>query len=129
MKELDDYLRRVAPPSVERFLPKDDDELNDALCVGRFDRVVFADLADLMEAVWKGEAQLERWAAAGVRIEVACPPTQEPDAWRNVIDATYDSLCRWRKRERRRQSIAAAILSAIALIAMGVLFFLIPPPR
>jgi hypothetical protein len=126
---LDAYLARTGSAGAERFLPKDDDDLNHALCERRFDRVVFADLDALLEAIWKGEAELDRWNEAGIQIDLVCPPTRDEDAWRPFASITYDSLVRWRKAQRRRQIVAGTILSAIALAAMAVLFCLIPPAR
>jgi hypothetical protein len=126
---LDAFLDGLGVTQIERFQPKDDDELNGALCEGRYDHVVFADLDGLFEAVWKGQASLERWRDAGVKIEVACPPTPDEAAWRAVVEATYESLFRWRQSERRRQTVAACVLTALALAALAVLFFLVPVPR
>ena len=113
---------------VVRFAHKDTADLNDALCAGGFERVVFARLDDLLTVIWNGDAELHRWESAGVRIEVAAPPAADPDGWRAVLDETYDSYARWQRNHKRNQICAACILSLLALAALAVLFLLIPRP-
>ena len=119
---LDAYLRAHEGWQTTTFAPKDDDELNIALAEGQFETVLFASLPNLLECVWKGHAEPDRWASAGVRIELATPP-DSAETWRTHFQAVYASLAEWRRQERRRQIIAACILSATALIAVGVFLF------
>ncbi len=123
------YLTENASIGFERFLPKDDDELNAALCAGKYERAVFGDLDALMSAVWKGQAEWDRWKAAGVQIELIQPPVEAPTAWPAVVEAVYRSLAGWRARQRRRQIIAGFILSVLAIAAVAALFWSVPPPR
>lgn len=109
------------------FLPKDDDDLADALAEKRFDCVVFADYDALLAMIWKGDADLEHWHALGICIELAVAPEGKPGDWQPITRQVSASLRRWRKRHRRRQVIAALILSMIALLAVATLLTLIPP--
>lgn len=128
-RALADRLLRQGLSGAVRFASKDDDELDAQLCAGRFDRVVFPDLDALLEAVWNHHAHLDRWAAAGVRIDLAVPPGGEASDWRALIGSVYESLARHRRRLRRRQIAAALVLSVLALLAVAVLLWLIPPAR
>ncbi len=112
---------------VERFAPEDDDELDTAVRDRRFDRVVFVGLDALLTAVFKGDIRVDRWMELGVRIELAEAP--EAEHWQTFVRQTQASLCRWRRTQRRRQIVACAILSAIALAAMAALFFLVPQAK
>jgi hypothetical protein len=111
------------------FQPKDDDDLNRDLCAGRFRSVIFADLDSLLEMLWKDELDLERWQTAGARIDVVTPPIGPPEGWRELVREVQASLVRWKRRQRKRQIIAALILNAIALLAMAAIFGLIPLAR
>ncbi|MBN2563859.1 MAG: hypothetical protein JXQ75_23335 [Phycisphaerae bacterium] len=123
------YLDEQHLSNVAEFAPKDDEDLDAELCAGRFDRVVFAGLDALLTAVWKGHARIDRWAAAGVRIELATQENEECSDWQSFVTKMYDSLARWRKAHRKRQIVAATLLSTLALIALAVLLFLTPPVR
>lgn len=112
---------------IKHYAAKDDDELNAAIEAGLHNRVIFADLDELLVSIWKGETQWDRWRALGVDVIIAqSPPAAD---WLKILDETFTSLQLWRSARRRRLQIAAMILSLIALIAMTVLFCLIPPPR
>jgi hypothetical protein len=126
-RALDDYLDRHGPAHVVEFAAKDDDDLDAELCAGRFDRVVFADLNALLSAIWKDHAHVDRWVDAGVSIELATPPPGDSSAWQAGVLHMFASLTRWRRQQRRRQIIAAVILSALALVALAVLFYLVSP--
>ncbi|HKQ47707.1 MAG TPA: hypothetical protein VJZ71_06545 [Phycisphaerae bacterium] len=122
------FVGPVAWETATRFLPKDDDELNAWLCAGRFVRVVFADLNSLLEMIWKEQADLEKWRSAGVEIELAAPP-EGGMQWRPLAANIYKSYSEWRSLQRKRQIVAAIVLSAAALLAMAALFFCIPPAK
>lgn len=121
-----EFLAQNGAWQAKHFLPKDDDEMNTAMMAGEFDRAVFANLDELLEAIWKGEAQVDAWEASGARIELARPPLADDAQWRSMLGEMYLSLRKWRKLQRRRQIIAAIILSCLALASMAVLFLLIP---
>lgn len=125
-RALTQYFGGPPPADVVTFAPKDDDDLDAELCAGRFGRVVFAGLDALLTAVWKHHAQIDRWTAAGVRIDLAVPPAEDPADWRSFLTCTYASLSRHRRQQRRRQIIAAAILSALALLAIAAFLFTVP---
>lgn len=112
-----------------KFLPKDDDELNAALCAGRFQRVVFADLNSLLEMMWKDELEPEKWTLAGVHVDLVSPPPGTEESWHETVREAHRSLSRWRAQQHKRQIVAAVLLSALALAAMAVLFWLIPPTK
>lgn len=115
--------------STEYFLPKDDDEMNTALADGRFRHAAFLNFDALWEAVWKGEADLDAWEAAGVEIHLVEPPVANRDAWLDFVRQTYHSFKKWRTANRRRQVVAAVVLSVLALAAMAVLLSITPPVR
>lgn len=104
------------------FEVKDDDELNGALSAGRYTTVLFADLDALWEMIWKHHADLDRWDAAGVTIELARSPIT-PD-WRALVREAHASLQRHRVNQSRRQTIAATILSLVAVATLAVLLIL-----
>lgn len=104
------------------FEIKDDDELNSALSAGRFATVLFADLDSLWEMVWKNHADLDRWDAAGVKIELARAPREEN--WRNLVRDAHASFQRHRAKQSRRQTIAATILSLVAVASLAALLIL-----
>ncbi len=126
-RALERYFDRHPSTEVVHFAPKDADALDDDLCAGRFPRVVFARLDALLTAIWTGHAHLDQWIAAGVQIELADPPSDANPPWLEFVTTTYDSLARWRRKQRRREIIAAIILSILALAALAVLFLLAPP--
>lgn len=122
------YLARAELRTTVEFLPRNDEDLDADLCAGRFSHVVFADLNALLTMVWKSQAQVGRWIDAGVRIELARQPgSGNDDAWLPVVVATCDSLSRWRRVQRVRKLVAAAVLSALALAAAAVLLWLTRP--
>lgn len=121
------YLQSNGLDTAKRFAEKDDDELNAAVVSGEFERVIFTDLNDLLVTIWKGETQWDCWRSSGIEVILVNPPRAAD--WLIVADETYASLNTWRSVRRRRQTIAAVILSIVALAAMAVLFYLLPPPR
>lgn len=128
-RAIDQYLEANGVTEVARFPPRDDHELNEAICSGRFGRVIFSDLDALLTVVWKGHAELDRWGETGVRIELVESGPIDSAHWLDLIQSCYKSLVRWRRQQRRRQVIAAVILSVLGLLSMLVLFLLIPPAK
>ena len=126
---LTSYVGSASSDEVEYFESKDDADLNDALCSGRFDRAVFLDLNALLTTIWSGYGKIDRWKDAGVTLELVQPPDGDADAWRATVDATFASHSRWCTRQRRNQIVAACVLSALALAAAIVLLVLVPPSR
>ncbi len=125
---LSEFMQRYAACEVVEFAPKDDDDLDVELCSGRFDRVVFANLDAVFSAIWKGHARVDRWVAAGVRIELADSADGDSASSQAFVIAMYESLARWRKGQRRRQVMTVIILSVLALLAIAVLFLWTPIP-
>lgn len=125
-RALDEILHRHAAWQVVRFAAKDEDELNAELCAGRFEIVVFATLDALLNAIWKGDADIAGWRAAGVRIELATPAPGGGD-WLAFVAATHRSLEIWRARQRRNQVIAASLLSVLALVAAAAILLWAAP--
>jgi hypothetical protein len=119
------FWARTGRRTVVQFAPRDDEDLDLALCAGRFGCVLFADLNALLTMVWKSQAQVNRWIEAGVRIELAEPPPAGNDgSWVPVVEAVCDSLCRWRRAQRVRKLVAAVVLSVLALAAAAILLWL-----
>lgn len=129
------HVRRQFSPEAHFFHPKDQDELNDSLRNGRFDRVIFGSQEDLLNMIWNGHGDVGAWGERGVELVVSrsdastaesLPQTEvgEGDAVR-LIDMAK-CFERWSAAQRRRQVIAATILSLIAIAALTVLFTLKP---
>jgi len=126
-RAIDAHLADRGVSHATHFLPKDDDDLADALAEERFDCVVFADFDALLSMIWKGDAEMQRWQTLGIRVELATAPDGEPESWQTLTRQMSISLDRWRARHRRRQVIAALVLSLIALLAVAALLYVIPP--
>ena len=73
------------------------------------------------------DRRVARWTEAGVQIELADRPVEDSLLLQELITHVHASLWRWRRQKRKQQIVAASILSALALIAMAVLFWLVPP--
>ena len=121
------HLERERLTEVVRFSDTHDDELDAELCAGRFERVIFANLDALFAGIWNGHSRVDRWTEAGVQIELADRPVEDSLVLQELITHVHASLWRWRRQKRKQQIVAASILSALALIAMAVLFWLVPP--
>ncbi len=126
---LERHLAGMAADEIVRFDPKDADEMNDALNAGRFDRAVFERMEDLLDAIWDERADIARWRRWGVRIDFVSPPCADSHECQQIVDLVSTGFCEWRRRRLRRQVIVACVLSALAVLAIGVLFQLIPPAR
>ncbi len=126
-RAIDAHLAERGLSDATRFLPKDDDDLADALREKQFDCVVFADFEALLSMIWKGEAEMGRWHTLGVRVELATALEGDGGDWPALARQMSASLDRWRARQHKRQVIAALILSVIALIAVAALLYVIPP--
>jgi hypothetical protein len=118
---------RIASHAVE-FLPKDDDELNQLACAGRFHTIIYASLNDLLNAIWKGDADWSAWRRANIQIDLAEVPELAAADWRHFVDEMYGSLEEWRKADRRRTIIAAVVLSILALVATACLLWFARSP-
>lgn len=121
------YLAQHGVVNPVEFSEIDDDGLDETLCAGDFQRAVFFNLDALLTGVWKGHGRIDRWQAAGVEIEFAEPPGIDPSATQGILLEMVASLATWRQRQRRRQIIAAVVLSAVALICLALLFLFVPP--
>jgi len=128
-RAIDAFLADRGLLDVTHFLPKDDDDLADALAQTRFDCVVFADFEALLSMIWKGDAELEQWKTLGIRVELAARPDGETGDWQTQARRMCASFDQWQARHGKRQVIAALILSVIALLAIAALLYIIPPPR
>jgi len=117
---LEAFLAAQGFAEVERFLPKDDDELNDRLSRGEFATVVFSCPADLMDMLFAEHADLDRWTK--VRI-VFADDAAEGVMNRPQLDALHQAHVRWCRVQRRQRLIAGCVLTAIGLAAAGVLLF------
>ncbi|MBI5765550.1 MAG: hypothetical protein HZA51_18730 [Planctomycetes bacterium] len=102
--------------NIQWFEAKDDDELNHLALQGKFDCIVYEKLDLMLTAIWKGDVDWQQWKQRGIRVEIAeqCGP---PD-WQSMIESVEGSYRTWRRGERRRQIIAAILLSIAGLIAL-----------
>ncbi len=96
--------------------PKDVDDVDEKVRASEVGSVGFEDVGCLMRAVWDEEIHLERWFDAGVKIWFVEPPNDADAATVETVRQVHDSWRAWRAGQRRRQTIAGVILSAIALI-------------
>lgn len=126
---LENYLREQGVVNAARFAPKDDDELNDAVCSRRYQRVIFLKLDDLLDAIWTGHIEYNQWIALGVKIDLVLVPFPGPVDWPRWIEKTTHSLNHFRRRQKKRQTTAAVILSLLALAAIAALFYWLPRNR
>jgi hypothetical protein len=124
-RALAEHLAQRGGQEVRYFEAYDDDRLNRELCSGRYEGVLFADLDALCQGVWKGHAQLDRWLAAGVQIEI-CDPSLAPVDLQHVIQAVHASWRDWQRAQRGRQVAAAVVLCLMAVAAMAAMVWLIP---
>lgn len=125
-RDLEQYLNDNGLTDAVRFLPKDQDDLDVQICARDFDRVVFLDLPDLLNMIWEHEPKIDQWVESGVRIELVRPEIGQPTDYLALVHTVHKSLGGWRSRHRRRQIIAAALLSLIALAAIAVLLWFVP---
>ena len=111
---LEAYLAERGIGQAKWFTPGELHDLDREVRRGRIGRVIFAGLPDLLAGIWEEEIELGQWPA-GVGLEFAAPPGDD------VVRITAASWQQWRKRHRRRQALAGAILSAIVLaVAFGL---------
>lgn len=110
--------------AVQWFEAKDDDELNQLVLQGRFDCIVYEKLELLFTAIWKSDVDWPLWKQRGVHVEFL----DKPDSfdWLSVISTIEGNYRSWRCRERRRQIIAAILLSIAGLIALLTVLQAIP---
>lgn len=106
------YLQAEGLTDARWFATHDADDVDEAVRDGQVDRVVFTDLAALLDAIWDEEIQFDRWQSAGVVVSFVTPPEPETTA-----SAVYESWRVWHRRQRRRRAIAGAVLTAVALAA------------
>lgn len=92
-------------------------DVDRAVVHGRARRVLFGSLADLMTAIWDSEINYEEWLRRGVSVEFATGPGLGPE----VLEVLHQSWHSWRKRYRRRRTIAGLLLSMIVVLAAFVL--------
>jgi hypothetical protein len=125
---VDEYVARHQQPQLVRFAPYNDDRLDAQARAGRFERVVFANLDALLTPVWKGYLHLDAWLEENVTIDLIDSPLP-PDQLRELLAQLAASHKRFQREHRRRQTIAAAILSVMALIAMAAMLWILPAMR
>lgn len=118
------HLSRNGLSGTVEFAPKDDDELDQALQAGRFDRAVFCDLDAALNMLWKEKAAFGQWRAAGVQVELADSSGGRGGDVMAQLVVIGESHSRWQRRQIRRQVIAAVILSTAALLALAGLLWL-----
>lgn len=120
--DLRDYLQAAGLSEARWYAPRDVDELDAAVRAGAVRQVVFPALADLLEPIWNREIDFEAWLAAGTAIRFAHPPANDPAAYAGALHASWQ---RWERARRRRQTVAAVVLSLLALAAAFVLVWIV----
>jgi membrane protease YdiL (CAAX protease family) len=117
---------RHADAAIKCFEVREDADLADALNAGHHAVVVFASLDAALDFIWSRNAGLHVMAARGVRVELASPP--DSPVWESALPAVQTSYIQWHQRSKQRKLIAGIVLSLLALIAVFILFHLLPPP-
>jgi hypothetical protein len=120
---LRDYLARQSIVAVSVFSPHDDDELDEKARAGHFDRVIFVDVESLLDCAWKGYIPYRQWRKAGATVDLVMSPAEashDPSGWIESICTGVEIV---RRRDRRRQTVGAVVLSIVALVAMAALLF------
>ena len=124
--ELDEFLKARGWTHARRFLPKDDDELNDRLCRGEFTTVVFAMPEDAMDMIWAGQGHMGHWKGSSGKdpVEICfASAASNGSNWQGMFRRVEASYASWERRRRRQQTIAGCILTVVALVAMALLFW------
>lgn len=102
--------------NIQWFETKDDDELNQLALQGKIDCIVYEKKDLLLTAIWKGDVDWRQWKQRGIRVEII--EECDPHEWQSMIDSIEGSYRFWRRGERRRQIIAAILLSIAGLVAL-----------
>mgnify|MGYP007037746658 CR=1 FL=1 len=130
--QLDSNLIELGITNARLFQTKDTHDLNWQANEGRFDRVVFASMSDLLEAVWNEEADVALWLKRGVRLDVLDRPAagDGPGSTTSAVSIPEitESYSRWQVRRRKKRVLAGLMLSVFALAAMLMIFLSIPRP-
>jgi hypothetical protein len=111
---VEQLLRRWNECQVRWYPRRDLDVLDAAVREDHVRCVVFKDVNDLLEEVWEGEVEIDRWLAKGVRVEFAEGLGADATA---QADTVIRAWRRWNGRRCRRHVVAAMVLSLLALAA------------
>lgn len=95
------------------FRARDLNDVQREIESGSIRHVVFARIEDAIEGCWDEQIRLEEWTAEGVTIEIADPPRSDTASLLRVLQ--HWKL--WNARRKRRQAIAGAALSIVAIAA------------
>lgn len=127
---IDESLAKLGGRAAQHFTSTDCDKLNDAVCGGEFNCVLFADMETLLTGIWEGDIHLQTWLQRGIRIEFADTAFGDSCSSQAALGAFYRSVAKWRADQRRRKLIAASILSLAALLCLAVFFLIarLPTP-
>lgn len=90
---------------------------------GRIQRVVFPDVASLFEAIWDEEIVFDAWLQCGVQLDFVVQPECDPVS---IVEQVHGHWRIWKRRYRRRQAIAGAIISAIVLALCFLINAVVP---
>jgi hypothetical protein len=118
---VEEYLREQGVADAEWYLPRDVDEVDQALRAGQVRHVIFPTLDDFLAALWDEPLTLENWLAPSVSIELARPSGPTDAARAAALIASWRS---YRERRRRAQAVAGVLLSAVAVAAAFVVLVL-----
>jgi len=109
------YLDAQSLAPAHWYHPTDLDHLDEAVRWGRIHRVVFPELPTLLMGIWDGRITFEHWLSNGIRLDFVSLPAAASES---LIRLIFESWRSWRRRHRRRQAIAGAILSAIIILTV-----------
>ncbi len=123
-KLLQAYVSRMPELDVDWFDARDDEELGLALVTGRYRGCIFADAAAATDAAIAGNIKFESMEKRGLelRLAVESPSVTSPQASLDSLITTENVARRRRIAKSRRQTIAAAVLSAAFLAGAFGLF-------
>jgi len=85
------------------------DELNKAVCKGQINHVIFESATLLLDALWDNRIEFGKWRHNDIHLDFMKTPHV-------TIDVVHHSWQQYIDKHRRRQIVAGAILSGIAVV-------------
>jgi hypothetical protein len=106
------HLQTTGTTGAEWFASRDADEVDKRVGQGSIRRVVLPDWGVLLRAIWDEDIHYDRWLSTGTEVSFVSPPAPG-----SAATAVFEIWSGWNRSRRRRQTVAGAILSVIALAA------------
>lgn len=103
------------------FEPTNLHDLDEAVRCGELDRVIFATINDLLNALWDHQITVHHWLRRSVQIHFLDPAAGKDDD--SVAKAVLEAWASWDSRSRRRKMALGVILSAVIILSAFVLLF------